>query len=119
MTDPMNARDMISKALAPLVNRPNMAADAVLAILPDMVVPLVWEWESDFHCTELFVAKTSLGQYSAFASEEEQAGYYVELEDGAISYSGGPFSSMDEAKAAANAHNVAQVMAGLGIGVDK
>ena len=103
MTDPMNARDMISKALATLVNRPNMAADAVLAILPDMVVPLVWE---------LIKGHRYSGDYVLVKFKN---GIIVDYKDKAIACD----LTLDEAFAVANAHNVAQVMAGLGIGVDK
>ncbi len=123
----MSARDrMIDVALEnELMNGVDATgvADAILAALPSLgyvhrdeiqVKPLVWDWESDFHCIELFVTKTVLGQYSAFATAEEGAGYYVELEDGALDYSDGPFDTMETAKAAANAHHAARLMAELG-----
>lgn len=79
-------------------------ADAIIAALSDMIEPLVWGWECDFNCTELFIAKTSFGQYSAYATAECKAGYYVELEEGALFHSSGPWDTMDEAKSAAQKH---------------
>ncbi len=64
------------------------------------VKPLVWVQESDFHCHEIFVAKTFFGQYSAFDPVELNAGFYIELEDCALDVSEGPYADMEEAKRA-------------------
>ncbi|WP_353298090.1 hypothetical protein [Sulfitobacter pacificus] len=111
------------------------AADAIIAALPDMVVPLVWSDWSDEYCIQtwnrlavLAKAKTEIGEYrigrkhdyikstnpqkrafdSVYSSE-----WYVDAP-----FSGfllGPFKGDVEAKKVAQAHHAAQALSAFGI----
>ena len=123
MSEPMNARELLAQALLDLsvtrdggkpfsirdagentLHRHNSEADAILAAMPDiiraMVVPLVWEKVNRHHYA---------GDYVLIKFKN---GYLVDFKDRAIVCE----VSIEEAKAAANTHNAAQFMKGLGIG---
>jgi hypothetical protein len=74
------------------------AADAILAALPDMIAPLVWEYDAGWH---------NAGHYEIQGSSFE--------EDVMWSYRGSycrtVFTDIAEAKAAANTHYRAAIMA--------
>jgi len=80
------------------------AAEAIIAALPDMVVPLVWAasevggWNDDYH--------TLPTKYTIRCADEN--GWKLSFAGG-FGYS----SSADVAKVAANAHNAAAVVAAL------
>lgn len=78
------------------------AADAIIAALPDMIAPLVWSLVGDWD----FKA----GQYSVwYATETPETGEVWMLEFAGVTLS--HHSSEKTAKAAANAHNRAAIIA--------
>lgn len=85
-------------------------SDAIIDALPSMVVPLVWErseingWDEDYHTpTTKYVTKYTIR--CAYSNGWELFG------SGKFSY----HKSADEAKAAAQAHHVTQIMAAFGV----
>ena len=88
--------------------------DAILAALPDMVQPLVWE---DFEGrgakakawgkANYLITKWSDGRFELV---ESYPGYQGD------NLAGGFCDTLEDAKAAAQAHHVAQIMAALGMG---
>ena len=91
-------------------------ADAIIAALPDMVQPLVWE---DFEGrgakakawgkANYLITKWSDGRFELV---ESYPGYQGD------NLAGGFCDTLEDAKAAAQAHHVAQIMAALGMGVE-
>ena len=92
------------------------AADAILSTIAESVPPLEWVEESDFHCPEIFQCETDFGRYCAY-TEHERPGYFALLEDGATSFEAGPFETMSEAKAAAQADRTSRILKAAGIEV--
>lgn len=114
MSDSTNSRELIADIIGPYAwgaiypeNRLK-AADAILAAMPEivraMVVPLVW-LDADFEQDADYVDSTFICQI-----QEGNFWYGAEV-------SAHMCGTNEEAKAAANAHHVAQIMEGLGITV--
>jgi len=92
------------------------AADAIIATLPDMAQPLVWE---DFEGrgakakawgkANYLITKWSDGRFELV---ESYPGYQGD------NLAGGFCDTLEDAKAAAQAHHVAQIMAAIGLGVE-
>lgn len=83
-------------------------ADAILAALPSMVVPLVWD---GFRSGPYYIEVEAGGIAKLFCNSERD-------EDGNIDCMTGGYLtlvSIEDLKAAANAHYVAQIMAAFGI----
>jgi hypothetical protein len=85
-------------------------ADAILAALPDMIAPLVWENEDD----EYQSAQSILGQFTVYLCSEH--GYLIEIDgydDSWVKYPEGGygFNTPEQAQAAANTHHRAAIMA--------
>jgi hypothetical protein len=68
----------------------NDAAEAILAALPDMIAPLVWDYD--------------LGQFEKrlYSIFDFQSGFYVEYDGVCIGYE---LLNLEDAQAAANTHN--------------
>jgi len=81
-------------------------ADAIIGDLPDMVQPLVW-----YNAGPEIQSQSLIHFYRVYANS---AGGYTLDDNEAYS----AHRSQDEAKAAAQAHHVAQIMAALGMGVE-
>ena len=119
MTDPMNARDMIGRLVVGnnMGWRPNGdITNAILAAMPEliqsMVVPLVWEGDDGE-----WIAKSGYGHYeiSCNAKRVEFLIGYGSLSMVSLWRDDNLGHDIEEAKAAANTHNAAQIMKGLGI----
>ena len=83
-----------------------VSADAIIAALPDMVQPLVW-----YNAGPEIQSQSLIHFYRIYANS---AGGYT-LDDSEVHSA---HRSQDEAKAAAQAHHVAQIMAAIGMGVE-
>lgn len=85
-------------------------ADAIIAALPDMVVPLAWTVrdEKTQFAIRRYVAKN-------YIIEERLYGDCFDLWIGVNATSAVRFNSIKEAKAAANAHYRAAILAALGV----
>ena len=84
-------------------------ADGWIAALPNMVPELVWEDCPDFFSATVAAKTYRSGQYRIGKFE---SGYCV---TGFPQFVGQRFDTLDEAKAAANAHHAAALMSSLGI----
>jgi hypothetical protein len=110
----MSARDKIAEII--MANRavdnwqgPTPAdvdlADAILAAMPDMIAPLVWEVDK---YGRGFIARSVAGTYGSW--DEGSPRWYPPTQ-GEARYRGA--RSLEEAQAAANAHHRAAIMAAL------
>ena len=91
------------------------AADEIMAALPSMVVPLVWEPQSFLIGATRSAEKAT--EHDGFIADTVVGGAYKAV-NGRWWHSEkgcGSSSSLGEAKAAAEAHHVAQIMAAFGI----
>ena len=88
----------------------NASADAIIAALPGMVQPLVWEGIGESR-----TARSPIGDYLAEKDAPYGWGFWPPCHDIDYDPCGGHHASMDEAKAAAQAHHVATIMKALGI----
>jgi len=80
------------------------AADAIIAALPGMVAPLVW---CKHPSSEIWRCDTALGTYKVFGVGPKPSWDF----DGLTVQSSAMAESVESAKAAANAHNAAAVVA--------
>ncbi len=81
------------------------------------VKPLVWEYEADFHCEEVFKSDCFFGTYWSYNPIENMAGFYFEIDEIATVVSTGPYDTMDAAKAAAQADYETRIRSALAGGV--
>lgn len=118
MTDTNTMRDKIVYAVlcAPLpeaggvhmgATQSGLIADAILSALPSTVPPLVWECEAGWR----WCGKSSLGYKSvcAWVWIKPDGSGYAFASDKSI------HPTLEDAKAAADAHHAAQIMRGLGL----
>jgi hypothetical protein len=85
------------------------AADAIIAALPDMIAPLVWEADVESYS----YSTTQTGQYQV---REAGSGWYVQLDCMRSSLVSQNLASREQAKAAANTHHRAAIMAAFKAG---
>lgn len=84
------------------------ATSAIIKALPDMVVPLVW-----YDTKGTWLWKSQIYPYDI--RREGARSFMVDYDDLTLLGSmGGKHETLDAAKAAANAHHVAQIMAAFG-----
>ena len=116
-------RDQLQQVVIDAINdsegNSEKITDAILAALPAMIeagIPdLVWEWYSN-HCyvhkvTESYSIRLQSNFDGSWIVEWSVPGYCATFIEGV-------FPSLAAAKAAANAHNRATLMAALGMGVE-
>ena len=82
------------------------AADAVIAALRDMVVPLDWKGSHFAYCTLPFC------QYQAREAED---GFYIQADGYCSQVVASQLPTLEDAKQAAQDHYRAQILAALGI----
>ena len=93
------------------------AADAIIAALPDMVQPLVWHVTKHTYPDQLGIRAIKWGTHYCIISAPE-GGRCVLSSHGEESIGPHYFDNIDTAKAAGQAHYVAQTMAAIGLGVE-
>ena len=86
------------------------AAYEILAVLPDMVPDLVWDMQSPVSGT----AATSFGEYLVETCHEEGFGFWCPLDYKEDEPPFGYFETLEQAKAAANAHHCTQLIKEMG-----
>ena len=90
------------------------AADAILDVIREGVKQLQWEAEHDFYCSELFECETGFGKYSAFLAVGN-SDYSWCLEDGPDMPEQHGLTSLEAAKAAAQADYTRRILSALGL----
>jgi len=111
----MNMRDEIAEILEQDLKGPSLqalyaTADAIVTALPDMIAPLVWvNNPSHLYFVYYNLDKDFCGYNFSTEDIVEDGGFSLYL--GEIQTSDELFCTVAEAKAAANAHHVAQIMA--------
>lgn len=89
------------------------AADAIIAALPDMVVPLVWRGHNEVGHGRCNYGFGAFGHWYAVSKAGKlwNCMTYVDCKPFQIGY----FQTKDEAQAAANAHHRATILAAFGV----
>jgi hypothetical protein len=108
----MNLKDKIVSILAPRFCGTYCAlgaADAIITALPDMIAPLVWEADVESYS----YSTTQTGQYQV---REAGSGWYVQLDCMCSILVSQNLASREQAKAAANTHHRAAIMAAFKAG---
>ena len=85
-------------------------ADAILAAMPDMIPDLVWDMQSHVSGT----AATPFGEYLVETCHEEGFGFWCPSDYKEDEPPFGYYQTIDETKAAANAHHKAQLAKAMG-----
>jgi hypothetical protein len=87
--------------------RLDVAADAILAAMPDMIAPLVWDYRGNVSCT----AHTPFGKYLVETCHEDGFGMWTPRDETEDDPPFGYHDDIHEAQAAANTHHRAAIMA--------
>ena len=114
MTDLRDKIHQVVRGNLPATSRADMHAndvtDAIIVALPDMVAPLVWEPPTTEN-NSCIIARTPHGDYYIDVCGGRHQAWLESLKKPYEVQIGDVVGSMNEAEAAANAHNAAAVVA--------